>query len=345
MALNLRKKAIFDQLEHHRYARVILAFCIVLSLNVSTLTEPPVWDAAASIFPAAITLSNTHFNFLKLLQEPGYADGGPNVHGLNVVTLITAVVFTVTGGGTAALVSLHVIHFFMAALALVSFFNLISTSLGRTNSFLLCLAVLIHPVVLTQTRSMYLEIPLLLFTINAIGTWFRQEYAKALVFVLLASLTKETGFIVGGCIAFYTLFESGTLRQRVLRSVSVLLPVLLLVGIYFLVITPKAMPAFLEGNSLGALDSFLDIPSVIFRCVESASDRFLIMVPDILVAVVLVFVLGILRMKDVLWRSFAPEKRSSGQKENSPVQNRLRPFAPAGGIFPRAPLCDPAARH
>ena len=106
--------------------------------------------------------------------------------------------------------------------------------LGKLNSFLLCFAILIHPVVLTQTRYMYLEIPLLLFTVNAIGYWIRQELGKAILFILLASITKETGFIVGGCIAFYTLFESGTFWRRVIRSVSASFPVLLFVVIYFM---------------------------------------------------------------------------------------------------------------
>jgi hypothetical protein len=136
LSLSRAKKAILDQLEKHSYARVIFAFCIVLSLNLSIITQPPVWDSAASIFPAAIYLSNNDFSFSKLLQEPGYASGGPNVHGLTLGTLITAVVFKISGGGTAALVSLHLIHFLMASLALVSFFSLTSTALGKGNSFL-----------------------------------------------------------------------------------------------------------------------------------------------------------------------------------------------------------------
>jgi hypothetical protein len=317
------KKAILDQLERHSYARVIFAFCIVLLLNLSVIAEPPVWDTAASIFPAAIYLSNHNFDFLKLFQEPGYASGGPNVHGLSVMTLVTAILFKITGGGTAALVSLHLIHFSMASLALVSFFDLTSTALGRMNSLLLCLAILIHPVVLTQTRYMYLEIPLLLFTVNAIGYWVRQEYGKALVFILLASITKETGFIVGSCIAFYTLFESGTLWRRVIRSVSVIFPVLVLVVTYFLYITPRAMPEFLEGNSLNALHSFLDIPGTISRCVVSASNRFLIMVPDVLVAIVSVLIIGVVRLKAVLWSLFVPNKEESERANSGSVENRL----------------------
>jgi hypothetical protein len=314
---------VLEHLEKHGYARVIFAFLVVLSLNLSVITEPPVWDSAASIFPAGIYLSNNQFDFSKLFQEPGYAAGGPNVHGLSVITLVTAVIFKITGGGTAALVSLHVIHFFITSLVLVSFFDLTSGPLGKKNSFLLCLAILIHPVFLTQSRSMYLEIPLLLFTVNSIGYWVRQEYGKALVFVLLASMTKETGFIVGACIAFYTLFESGSFWRRVVRSVSVIFPVLVLVAIYFLYITPRAMPEFLEGQSHNTLVSFLDIPTTISRCMASASNRFLMMVPDILVAIVCVFIMGAVRLKAILWGFFVPEKGKSESVKTSPVGNRL----------------------
>ncbi|MFH0786991.1 MAG: hypothetical protein V2B13_05160 [Pseudomonadota bacterium] len=323
MSLSQVKKAILDQLEKHIYTRVLFAYCIVLLLNFSVITQPPVWDSAASIFPAAIYLSNNNFNFFKLIQEPGYASGGPNVHGFTVGTLITAVILKISGGGTAALVSLHLIHFLMASLALVSFFNLTSMVLGKLNSFLLCFAILIHPVVLTQTRYMYLEIPLLLFTVNAIGYWIRQELGKAILFILLASITKETGFIVGGCIAFYTLFESGTFWRRVIRSVSAIFPVLLFVVIYLMYITPRAMPEFLEGNSLNTLDSFLDIPKIISCCMVAASNRFLIMVPDILAAIVAVLIIGVARLRAVLWNVFISKKEKSEWVKNNPIEIRL----------------------
>ena len=317
------KEAILNQLEKHSYARVILAFCVVLSLNFSVLTQPPVWDSTASIFPAAIYLSKNNFNFPELLAEPGYGSGGPNVHGLSIGTLITAVIFKISGGGTAALVSLHLVHFLLAALALVSFFSLASMALGKGNSFLLCLAILIHPVVLTQTRYMYLEIPLLLFTVNAIRYWIRQEFGRAIFFIFLASVTKETGFVVGATIAFYTLFESGSLRRRVIRSVSAIFPAFVLVAIYFLYVTPRAMPEFLEATSLSAPGSFPDVPGAISRCMVSSLNRFLVMVPDIMGAIIAVFIIGVVRLKEVLWGFFDPKKEKSVRVENSPIANRI----------------------
>jgi len=131
-----------------------------------------------------------------------------------------------------------------------------------------------------------------------------------------------------------------------MRSVSVLFPVLLLVAAYFLYITPRAMPEFLEGTSLRASDSLLDIPGTVSRCVASASDRFLVMVPDILVAILLVFGLGILRLREVLWRSFFPEKRVSEKIEKGPTRKSVDgPLHPAGCVFPLPSLCGPARSH
>ena len=94
-------------------------FCIWLGIVVllkwPTLTEPPVWDAAFGLFPAAAELANNGFNLPNLLQQPTYQNGGPNCHAESLVTWITAAVLWAAGQGPRAFSILHVLHFSTAA--------------------------------------------------------------------------------------------------------------------------------------------------------------------------------------------------------------------------------------
>ncbi len=45
-----------QRLFRSKYVLFLAIFGFILTLKWSTLTEPPVWDAAMSVFPAAITL-------------------------------------------------------------------------------------------------------------------------------------------------------------------------------------------------------------------------------------------------------------------------------------------------
>ena len=66
------------------------SFALILGLNAAVLTQPPVWDAAGSIFPAALYLYEHGFDLFELFGQRGYSRAGPNVHSYSVVTHLTA---------------------------------------------------------------------------------------------------------------------------------------------------------------------------------------------------------------------------------------------------------------
>lgn len=67
-------------LEKSRGAQFLLALILVLALKWPTLDQPPVWDTAMGLFPAAITLAGNGFDVIELLGMPDYFEGGPNTH-------------------------------------------------------------------------------------------------------------------------------------------------------------------------------------------------------------------------------------------------------------------------
>ena len=64
-----------------------------------------------SVFPAAITLEEHSFDYGYLLAQPGYSDGGPNVHSLAPITLVTALTIRIIGDGPNLFPVLHIYPF------------------------------------------------------------------------------------------------------------------------------------------------------------------------------------------------------------------------------------------
>ena len=121
-----RLTAVTHVLERSGWARFSLVFLLILVLKWDTLLQPPVWDTAMGLFPPALTF--------ELLGMPGYQEGGPNAHSTSLVTLATAVVLWISGGGTRSFLILHLLHFAGAALALLTLFRLARPMFGSGTS-------------------------------------------------------------------------------------------------------------------------------------------------------------------------------------------------------------------
>jgi len=144
------KRKTISQIDLSITAQIILIFCIIFILKYQALNQPPVWDTAFSVFPAAITLSETGFDLLNLLKMPGYLEGGPNVHANSIITIITAVMISLFGKTNFLFPILHMIHFLIAAIGMACFYRFCIPIFEKKLSFLLTLTILVYPPFLTQ---------------------------------------------------------------------------------------------------------------------------------------------------------------------------------------------------
>lgn len=189
-------------------------FALILLLKWTTLTHPPVWDGSMSVFPAAITLADHGFDLGYLLDQPGYADGGPNVHGFSLVTWMTAIVIGAIGDGPALFPTLHLLHFAIAAVAMTAVHRFAETMLSPLLAAASTLAALTFPLVLTQSGYLYLESPLLAATALAMLMWTRRRVGWVILWVSIATLVKGSGIIVAAALAAATVFGSSPARSR-----------------------------------------------------------------------------------------------------------------------------------
>lgn len=209
----------------------LIAFAFLLVTKWPVLDQPPVWDAAMSVFPAAITLAHNGFDLAELLHEPGYVDGGPNVHSLSLVTWITALVYGALGDRPdIVLPVLHLLHFALAAWALTSLWRLgvhwmpAGMALPRRRLWALAATVAfgVCPLFFVQAGFLYLELPILAFTLAAVLAWVEGRRPNAAAFATGSAMVKPSGLIVAGSLALATLLSAGTLRERLMRVAGLL---------------------------------------------------------------------------------------------------------------------------
>ena len=272
-------------LQRQGWARFSLVFLLILVLKQDTLLQPPVWDTAMGLFPPALTLASNGFDLLELLAMPGYEDGGPNVASTSLITLATAVVLWTTGGGTRAFLILHLLHFAVAALALLTLFRLARPVFGNAGTALLCVSALLHPTFSAQVGYLYMEVPLFLFTVLALLAWTDRRFWPAVLWTTLAYATKQAGIIVPATLALATLIERRSPSEKTKRVAQILVfPVLW-----------TATVALLSRIAVSRSEDFEFLPSfdAVFGGIGQYLVRFLLNVPDLLVFFVLFLVTAI----------------------------------------------------
>lgn len=274
------KQKIISKLDSSIVAQIILAFCIVFILKWQVLNQPPVWDTAFSVFPAAITLGENGYDLLNLLKMPAYYDGGPNVHAHSIVTIITAVMISLFGKTNILFPALHIIHFIIAAIGLACFYRFCIPIFEKKVSFLLTLTILVYPAFLTQAGYIYLEMPIFMFSILCLSAWEKGNFFRTIIFATLATLCKESGIIVAGAVATAALLEPVSYKQRVIRSLSIFALPAILVATSALIISPQTI-----GNAYGSLFNKIYYLAIINRAYDVK--RYLFNTPDLLFCIIL----------------------------------------------------------
>jgi len=287
------KQKIIPLLDSSITAQITIAFFIVFILKWQVLNQPPVWDTACSVFPAAITLSETGFDFLNLLRMPGYFEGGPNVHAHSIITIITAVMISLFGKTDLLFPILHIIHFIMAAIGLVYFYRFCIPIFEKKLSFLLTLTILVYPPFLTQTGYLYLEMPIFMFSILCLSAWVKGNYVRTIIFAVLATLCKESGIIVAVPVAMAAFLEPVSFRKRMIRSLSILaLPAIL-------VATSSLTHPKTNIQDYGTLFNKIIYLTITYRAFDMR--RYLFNTPDLLISIILFITLIPLSFRTFWW--------------------------------------------
>jgi len=268
-----------------------LFFLLIIALKWPFFSIPPVWDEAFSIFPAADFLVNHGFDYTLLLSQPQYHDGGPVAHALSLLTLATALVLKVTGGGIWAWVILHLTQWMMAAAIGTMLMRIYSNLFNEIPAFLLAVVTLVYPLTLAQLGGMYIEVPLLFFALLAFYHYRSQRTWSASLFLVAACMTKESGVIAVGALALTALCcQSKTIRKRFEEAFITALP-----AIAFVLIK---MSIFDQALFSSTSHKFGDILNILIYRNLSVYNTYIVHIPELIgiVAVCVVIAISLLSL-------------------------------------------------
>lgn len=223
-----RLSSLVGLLRTNLWLQAAVAFFVVLALKWPVLYDPPVWDTAMSVFPAAITLVEYGFDLPRLLKEPTFFHAGPNVHSTSLITLVTAGVIGLTRNTAVFLPTLHLLHFLIAAFALVATYRYAKPVLGETISLFTVLALLTFPLFSTQAGYLYLEMPLAFTAVMAFLAWRNGKTYQSALWAVLSCWIKLTGIFVGFALAGAAIMGPGRITDRLRQATIVGLPPLVL---------------------------------------------------------------------------------------------------------------------
>jgi len=234
--------------------------------------EIPYWDAAFSVFPAAIVLAESDFDYSTLLSAPGFAEGGPNVHANSSLALLVATILMIVPDAEDAFLILHWFNYAIAALTVTLLYLWSLPLVGRSCAIGVAMATLIFPLFLTQAGHMYLELPSACVALFALSSFHAGRTTQASLWALLAASIKEPGIIVAVTLAGVAMIHAGPFKRRLVRTVVIGIPASLFVAGQMVLHSKTvnlARPTFLEYLQ-HAWKNFIQVPDVLVVALTAA---------------------------------------------------------------------------
>ncbi|MCX6225989.1 MAG: hypothetical protein NTV01_14755, partial [Bacteroidia bacterium] len=263
-----------------------LFFLLIIALKWPFFSIPPVWDDAFSVFPAAGFLVNHGFDYSLLLTQPLYLDGGPTAHALSLLTLVTALVLKVTGGGTWAWVILHLTQWLMAAAIGTMLTRIYNKLFDEIPAFLLAFVTLAYPLMMAQLGCMYLEVPLLFFSLLAYYHYHNDRIWFASLCLVAACITKESGVVAVGTLAMTALCtQRAPVRKRFIDALILVLPAF--VGVMALL---RIVDNYI---SFSISYDFRNVLNILFYRNLSVYQSYIVHIPELIVIVTISVLIAI----------------------------------------------------
>ena len=177
------------------------------------------------LFPSAIVLAENGFDLADLLARPSWSEGGPNIHPFSLPTWLTAAALRVFSNDVWLLRFLHLVHFAIAALALLGTLRLAAHVLAPGLAMALTGALLLFPLFQVQAGYLYSEMPLAACSIWAVLSGVQRRWRAAVAWSALACFVKEPGIVVPVALAAAAAIERAPLRParvgaRLVRRVA-----------------------------------------------------------------------------------------------------------------------------
>lgn len=204
------------------FKRVIIAGAIIgpflyaLIVNFSALHNPPAWDSAITVSPAALSIVEFDFDIGEVARLPSSPEGGPSTHATSLYTIGLAALIALLGPASAFYVA-HLSSLVLVAALAGATYLLARQRASVHMSALTALVVGIMPVVIQQSADIYLDLPLAVLATLACWTALRRDFWWTAGLVLVAVAVKTSGVFLLPLILFAKPTQK-SLRRHLINS-------------------------------------------------------------------------------------------------------------------------------
>ena len=171
----------------------LAVFIYLFITKFEVLLFPPYGDAIGGPFAEAIWLKHNSFNYAGLLQQPGYAAGGPKVYVFTVYPAYLALTMMLLPNVKFFLIIHHLLVFMMAASIVALFRDIAARVFSSQIAILLALALLYMPLFQSQTEAINMEMPCVAFVMLSAYALIKGKLNRASVTAMGAVLVKGIG--------------------------------------------------------------------------------------------------------------------------------------------------------
>jgi hypothetical protein len=182
-------------------AAILVPVLYSLVVNWNALDNPPAWDSAVTVSPAAITIVETDFDIWEVAQMPSSPQGGPSTHATSIYTIGLAVLIAWFGPATAFAVA-HLSSVVLVGGLAASTYMLARERASVAVSALAGLTASVLPLVVQQAADIYIDLPLAVITTLAVWTATRPRFWWTVALVFLAVAVKTSGLFLLPLILF-----------------------------------------------------------------------------------------------------------------------------------------------
>ena len=161
-------------------------------INYGEIDNPPAWDSAVTVGPAALTIVDLDFDVWAVAQLPSSPEGGPSTHATSIYTIALAILISAIGASTAFSVA-HLISIALIGLLTGAAYLLARERASVPVSALVAMTTGALPVVVQQAADVYLDLPLAVVTTLACWTASRRRFWWTFGLALVGVAIKTSG--------------------------------------------------------------------------------------------------------------------------------------------------------
>ena len=240
------------------FALAVFLYLFITKFEV--LFFPPYGDAIGGPFAEGIWLARHSFDYIGLLQQPGYVVGGPRVYMFSVYPSYLAALMKVIPHAKTFLVVNHLIVFMCSAIVISCFRSILLKVFKENTALLGSILFLALPLFQSQTETINMEIPVLLFSLLSAYYLLKKDIRLASISAILAAMVKGVAvyfcLIVFG-VSLYLFFRD---QEHKFRKATLLWG---LCALLFVVLKYLAVYLFFsEGGKIVMVGLFKGWPSI-----------------------------------------------------------------------------------